>query len=240
MPIPNRESTGEAILACLARVEAERQRRREHPGLASRVDALKRYQQRRFEHTYADLLDSALYGDAARFFLRELYGPYDFSRRDAQFAAVVPGLVRLFPADVIGTVAALAELHALSEVLDTRMADALDASALERASYAEAWCRVGDEASRRRQVHLMRVIGDDLSRYTRHPLLRHSLRAMRGPARVAGLEALQQFLEKGFETFRRLEDARAFVSTVESRELELIDALFARPGTSLPEVWRGP
>ena len=59
---------------------------------------------------------------AARFFLDDLYGPRDFSERDAQFARIVPALVRLFPHEIVGTVQALAALHALSERLDSAMA----------------------------------------------------------------------------------------------------------------------
>ena len=48
--------------------------------------------------------------------LDELYGPQDFSDRDAQFARVVPALVRLFPQELVETVAVLARLHALSGI----------------------------------------------------------------------------------------------------------------------------
>src|SRR4051812_23857649 len=104
-----------AIAAQLSVVEAERARRAEEPGLLARVTDLKAFQQRRFSRTYADLLASARYGPASRYFLDELYGPADFSRRDAQFARVAPAIVRLFPEEVAETVAVLAELHALSE-----------------------------------------------------------------------------------------------------------------------------
>ena len=66
------------------------------PGLADKVEAIKRYQQPRFSHTYADLLASDRYAGAARFFLDELYGPGDFGRRDTHVSQVVPALVRLF------------------------------------------------------------------------------------------------------------------------------------------------
>ena len=55
-------------------VDAERERRAASPGLLEKVTALKAFQQRRFSHTYADLLASARYGAAARYFLDELYG----------------------------------------------------------------------------------------------------------------------------------------------------------------------
>src|SRR5882762_8934506 len=95
--------TAEAILANLKVVAEERALRAVTPELAAKVAALKEYQQRRFSHTYADLLATERYGAAARFFLVELYGPNDFSRRDTQFARVVPALVRLFPSEVVQT-----------------------------------------------------------------------------------------------------------------------------------------
>ena len=92
-----RMADANSILNHLRTVDAERERRDASPGLAARVQALKRYQQRRFAHTYDDLLKTSRYGPAARFFLDELYGPRDYSERDAQFARVVPALARLSP-----------------------------------------------------------------------------------------------------------------------------------------------
>ena len=72
---------------------------------------IKGYQHRRFSQTYADMLAHPRFGDAARFFLDDLYGPGDFSLRDEQFAKVVPALVRLFPRDIVQTVLSLGRLH---------------------------------------------------------------------------------------------------------------------------------
>lgn len=111
----------ETILGQLNAVNTERERRMMVPGLNARVVGLKQYQQRRFAHTYAGLLLTTRYAAAVRFFLDELYGPSSFTQRDAQFARVVPALVRLCPREIVETVATLAELHALSESLDTTM-----------------------------------------------------------------------------------------------------------------------
>ena len=112
-------SDASTILGHLDTVAHERRRRAGSTELALRVQALKAYQQRRFAHSYEDLLASPRYGPAARFFLEDLYGPRDFSERDAQFARVVPALVRLFPQDIVETVITLSELHALSETIDS-------------------------------------------------------------------------------------------------------------------------
>ena len=91
------------ILQSLAAVETERRRRAAIPNLAGEVAALKAYQQKRFARTHASLLAHPRYGRAANFFLNELYGPQDFTQRDAQFSRIVPALVRLFPADAVAT-----------------------------------------------------------------------------------------------------------------------------------------
>lgn len=218
---------GQIILDNLVRVTREREQRAREAGLDARVTAVKHYQHARFERTYADLLSTPRYARSARFFLEDLYGPHDFTQRDAQFARVVPGLVRLFPHEIVLTVRSLSELHAISEEFDTRMARTLDLPTLDRRQYLRAWQQAGDPAGRSRQIELMLAVGQALDRYTRHTVLRHSLRLMRGPARAAGLGALQNFLETGFDTFRDMRGAGDFLNTIATRERVLADALFA-------------
>lgn len=230
---------GQRILDQIAFVESERQRRQRTPGLGEQVDALKRYQHARFQRTYADLLADPSYRRAAEFFLEDLYGPYDFSARDTQFAKVVPGIVRLFPGEVVDTVEALAELHALTEELDSIMAGMLASQALDAVSYTRAWQQVGREADRQRQIRLVRALGDALRAYTRKPLLRQTLRLMHRPAHAMGLGALQTFLETGFDTFREMRDAERFLDVIESRERTFAKLLFeADPSSKHPAEQR--
>lgn len=228
------QSAADTILADLGTVESERLRRGAEPALAAAVQAVKEYQQRRFARSYESLLASPRYGPAARFFLDELYGPRDFAERDHQFARVVPALVRLFPSEVVDTVASLARLHAISERLDSEMGACLPASApIESASYVAAWRRVGGADSREQQVALTLGIGAELDRLTRKPLLRQTLRLMRGPAHAAGLGALQGFLERGFDTFRAMKGAQEFLTEVGRNERALCAALFGSGNETL-------
>lgn len=220
------------ILEHLGTVQMERQRRLAEATLAQAVTAVKAYQHQRFAQTYADLLAQARYAPATRFFLNDLYGPADFADRDRQFARVVPALVRLFPAGLVETVIRLGALHALSEILDTSMGAALVESKLGAASVADdnyraAWRSASTPAQREQQIHLMVEIGADLDRYTRKPLLRQSLRLMRGPAAAAGLSSLQAFLESGFDSFLHMRGAAEFLALIAQRERALASALFA-------------
>ena len=219
-----------SILADLRLVAAEREQRAASASLMAHVRAIKHYQQRRFSHTYADLLAAPRYAAVARFFLDELYGPHDFTERDAQLARIVPALVRLFPQAMVDAVGTLVQLHALSEVLDSRMSANLDGVDVDASRYIEAWCATGMAESRERQIALTLEVGTALDALTRKPLLRNSLRLMRRPAHAAGLGALQGFLETGFDTFRAMGGAQEFLSMIESREHRLADALFAAGG----------
>ena len=217
---------GPRILEHLAAVEAERRRRVAAPSLARAVAELKRYQQARFSRTHADLLVHPRYGRAARFFLEELYGPQDFTGRDAQFARIVPALVRLFPRDIVETVESLAAVHALSERLDSTMGEHLGDAAPTRATYVRAWQATGDRPGRLRQIELVMRVGQALDRHVRSLVLRASLKAMRGPARAAGMAALQTFLEAGFDAFGAMRGAAEFLAMIETRENALARRLF--------------
>jgi hypothetical protein len=214
------------ILQSLAAVDAERGKRVAAPTLAADVLAVKAYQQQRFARTHASLLAHPRFGRAANFFLNELYGPQDFTQRDAQFSRIVPALVRLFPADTVATVESLAAVHALSERLDTAMAARLDGEPVSRASYVRAWQATGEPAARARQIELVMRVGEALDRHTRSFVLRASLKAMRGPARAAGMGALQTFLESGFDAFGAMGGAKEFLAAIHDRETALVERLF--------------
>lgn len=221
------QALADLILSHLQAVAEQRRLREAAPGLAQRVQDLKLYQQRRFANTYADLLLMPRYEHATRFFLKELYGPGDYTRRDAQFARVVPTLVRIFPAEVVATVAKLASLHGLSERLDTQMARLLPAQPISASAYRLAWRQCGDAAGRQEQIDSTLAVGAALEQLTRKPLLRQALRVMRGPATAAGMAELQAFLESGFDTFKAMKGAADFLQTIREREQALAEALFA-------------
>lgn len=207
-------------------VHDERTRRAATAGLAEHVHAIKAYQQRRFSHTYADMLASPRYRPASQFFLNELYGPGDFHVRDQQFARVVPTLTLIFPQDIVRTVAMLAQLHALSERLDSAMGEALDSEPITALAYALAWQATGHRSDRTEQIALTVRVASSLDLITQRPWIRGSLRLMRGAALAAGLGKLQTFLESGFDAFESMNGAAGFIAAIEEREQLLAGALF--------------
>jgi len=223
---------GRQILENLDAVAAERAARARDPELLLRVTSIKRFQHARFANTYRDLLAQPGYDAAVQFFLDDLYGPGDFAERDTQFARIVPALIRLFPAELVGTVRAVSELHALSESLDSRMAAQIDELPVDDDRYGQAWRATGEARLREQQVQLTLDVGAELARHTRKPLLGRTLRVMRAPAKLAGLGALHRFLERGFETFAALPDPATFLDLIGQRERTLASQLFAG-GTSI-------
>jgi hypothetical protein len=193
---------------------------------------LRRFQADRFRATYADLLQSERYSAAAKFFLGELYGEKDYSQRDRQFDRIAGTIARIFPKPVISTAAALAEVHALTEGLDDRMArqwmlpSPLKQLESDHARYVRCWHEVGDQAARARQLDVVSELGHSLNRLTRMPGLRTMLRMMRRPAAAAGLESLQLFLEAGFDAFSHMRGADEFLMIIREREVSWMAALF--------------
>lgn len=224
-------STAQTIRDAVAEVERLREESRSLPDIGDAVSRLKRFQGTRFAGTYADLLASGTYSEAARFFLEELYGERDYRERDAQFARIAGAVEKLFPKDVGQTAAALARLHALTESLDHAMGRALHASAADDVgAYVRAWKDVGRRADRQSQLEAVVGLGAELTRLTRLPGLRTLLKMMRRPAAAANLRSLQAFLEAGFDTFaavaQRPGGAERFLETIREREQRLLDLLF--------------
>lgn len=222
------------IRDAVARVDEIRQWAANDPIRHAALLTVKSLQAKRFAGTYSDLLRSNEYGDAARFFLEDLYSDKDYSQRDAQFSRIAGALQRLFPQQVIATAVSLAQLHLLTEDLDWQMAEqwcchAPEQSDSNAARYIACWRSVGRYDSRIQQLDVVLAVGKDLDRLTQTPGLRLMLRMMRSPAKAAGLGSLQNFLECGFDTFAKMSgkghSADEFLNTIRTRESSWIESL---------------
>ncbi|MEO0996772.1 MAG: hypothetical protein AAFX58_04565, partial [Pseudomonadota bacterium] len=81
----------------------------------------------------------------------------------------------------------------------------------------------------RELVAMTRHAGESLEHIIGIPMIRATLRAMRLPARLAGVADLQAFLEKGFLTFVQLDDVPAFLDTLEARMTAVFRRVFEAP-----------
>ena len=77
-----------------------------------------------------------------------------------------------------------------------------------------------------RQIELIGDVGTALDRYVRKPMVGTALDDdAAGRRALAGLSALQDFLERGFAAFRRMRAPREFLATIDARETRIHDAI---------------
>ena len=220
----------------LARVLRLHAMRSANPRLAGALDQLSAWQARRLRNTYADLAGDPRYAGAIAFFQNDLYGGEDFAQRDADLARVVPVMGRLLPQSVIATVARAVELNALAHELDRALIVHLPAgtATIAVADYCRAYRATGEKTLRARQIALIGEVGNALDKFVRTPMIGPALTMMRKPAHAAGLGALQDFLERGFQAFRRMKGAREFLATIDTRETRISNAIFAGDDAPFP------
>lgn len=214
----------EAIRRHLQLLKELRGPEREKPG---RLAELKAWQSQRLAESYADISSQPRYRSATAFFLDDLYGPKDFSGRDQEMMRILPTMSRILPASAVETAALAIELEALSEDLDQRLAKALPAGPITDASYANAYRDSSSREERERQIALIDAVGHRLDSLVKKPLVFSTLKLMRQPARVAGLSDLQDFLERGFASFREMKGADGFLALLRSRETVILNRLFS-------------
>lgn len=218
-----------ALEGALVRVQRLHAERAHDPVVRAALDELAAWQSLRLARTYDDLAADPRYSEAVVFFQTDLYGGSDFAQRDTDVARVVPVMVRMLPERVIGSVAMAMELNGLSQELDRELVAGLPRQGREFtvADYCNAFRRMGRRDDRMRQVALIGEIGGALDGFVRRPFIHAALVMMRQPARLAGLGVLHDFLERGFDAFRRMGGADHFLATIAARETALIDRIFA-------------
>ncbi len=220
------------ILHRLERLRSLRRRRNGDAVRAERLHRITEWQGRRLARTHADLLASPRYQAAIEFFLSDLYAPMDFSRRDQDLVRISPLLARALSEKALHTMGLALEMNVLTEELDGAIERQLVAMGcpepLDDGSYARAYRRCGDADKRRRQVELIREVGEDLDAVVAKPWIEKALKMARRPARMSGLGELHDVLVRGFHAFRRMNGSREFLDAIVGRELEIIERIYDR------------
>jgi len=195
--------------------------------------ALKQWQIQRLRTTYADLLATPRYKEAAEFFLEELYGAKDVDQRDTEAQKVAPKLASLLPARAVDALLLAVQLEEMAERFDIEMSRTIELPITEE-NYAEVYRATGTEAERVRQIELADRIGKALEKLAKVPMLSTMLHMMKAPAAIWGLSHLHRFLQRGFDAFVGMRGAREFLEKTNRRELAINQRLFA----SDPEPFR--
>ena len=193
---------------------------------------LRRWQVERLQVSFDRFLRDPKRRPAAEFFLSDLYGDRDFTRRDSDIARVLPMMQRLLPKALLETVTDAIELGALTHAFDLRMAQALQRLAparrrLDETLYARAYREVGLPRLRDHQIDLIARVGRGLGYALRSAGVSTLLALSRGPAKLAGFGELQEFLERGFAAYATVGDIDGFIAEIEADEREAARRLFA-------------
>ncbi len=198
---------------------------------------LAQWQCARLTSTYSDLSAQKRYRKAVDFFLTDLYGPLDFSQRDDDIKRVYPLMVNVLSADAIDSLGKGLELNSMSITLDTQLLEALEnefgldaehePGALDYEMYADAYRACDNYDERVRQIDLMVEVGESLEHVSRKRLILTAVKVARKPAQLAGFGELQSFIERGLAAFRAMGSANEFLATLHSREMRLLDAIYA-------------
>ncbi len=209
----------------LATAREQRLLAKNDPATLASCMALKTFQSQRLARTHADLLGDPDTRDAALFFLEELYGARDLTQRDSDVERIIPTLEKLMPYHTLEVITDAITLDALSETMDSIMARHLGQH-FDAADYASAYREFTSSAERQRQIELVQALGNALCHLVRIPFLSVTLVMMRGPAKMAKLGNLQNFLERGFTTFKAMKKPQAFVQTITTREMHISQRIF--------------
>jgi hypothetical protein len=197
--------------------------------------ALRAWQASRLARTHGDLLQNERYRPAASFFLSDLYGPKDVAKRDTEVERILPSLTAVLPAAAVQSLAMALEVDALSESLDAKVVDGLrksqpDASkplVIDDKRYAAAYRACDNRADREHQIELIDAIGKVLDKVAHKPLVTAATELARGPAHMAGLGEIHDFLERGLRAFKHMARADEFLAIIRERETAVMERLFA-------------
>ncbi|AXT39882.1 hypothetical protein D1814_14945 [Alteromonas sp. BL110] len=207
-------------------------------GVMPIIHQLQHWQCKRLLVTHDDLAKQKRYQKAMAFFVDELYGPKDFSQRDADLVRVIPKLAKVLPDKAMNAMDDALSLNALSFDLDMAMAQYLQShfpgEPINRDNYALAYRNVGRMEDRAHQIDIISHLGDKLSDVIKIRGIGMLISLSRRPAKLAGLLALHEFLERGFNAFKALGDVQSFIQPVLVREKAIMQLLL-KDDLALPE-----
>ena len=207
-------------------------------GVMPIIHQLQQWQCERLLVSHDDLAQQKRYQKAMAFFVEELYGPKDFSQRDADLVRVIPKLAKVLPDKAMNAMDDALSLNALSFDLDMAMAQYLQAhfpdESINRDNYALAYRHVGRIEDRTHQIDIISHLGDQLADVIKIRGIGMLISLSRRPAKLAGVLALHEFLQRGFDAFKALGDVQSFIQPVLVREKAIMQTLLS-DDLALPE-----
>lgn len=201
------------------------------------IRAVQAWQCKRLLASHQEMYQQKRFKPAVEFFINELYGPNDFSQRDKDIARIIPKMSTFLPQKALQSLACALHLNTLSFELDFELAKRLVDTTINRDTYAKAYISCNNFASRQQQIDYIRNLGNDLADVVKIKGISSLLFISRKPAKMAGVLALHEFLEKGFKSFKNMGNVEDFITPLVNKEREIMQQI-ANPNcpNPLPDV----
>lgn len=194
---------------------------------------------------FSDLHALPGYAEAIDFTMNDLAG-IGISNRDFDLERASPAITRMLPSGALETIASAARMNA--RVLKTNLGicrSLLVDNELPEPITEHDYCVACRNASSLEEcvelVHLITRLGETLKSLVKVPMIALTLRAMRLPAHAAGFGALHDFLETGYNTFRKIPDIDHFLKEIEARMIQVFETIYTAPLEELrqsPQLYR--
>jgi hypothetical protein len=204
--------------------------------LTHSLKTLQGWQCQRLIATYKTFLSNKKFNPAMMFFIDELYGPKDFSQRDDDIARIVPKMSKILPEKAMQSLEKALHLNSLSLQLDYLLLAQLDdINLIDSQHYSEAYRKCNNPNERTQQIDFIAALGNDLADVTNIMGIGMLLKMSRKPAQLAGFLALHEFLEKGFNAFKKIGKVEDFINPIVETERDIMNKLF-NGTTVLPDI----
>jgi len=193
--------------------------------------ALQAFQSHRLRRDLSDLAAEEQYQQIGQFFFEEMYGARDFSSRDEQ-AQRAHWFVHRVPGVTAHDVESVLDLLALTNKLDDEIASLLiELGApldFDEAIYEHAYRLADHYAERVLQIDLVVVALSSVHQLGRKRLLGIALQSTHVLAHAVGMGDIHRFLRLGYQAIQPVRDIKRFLGTIETREKERLDRIYAR------------
>lgn len=199
----------------------------DNQSLTPMLKSLQSWQCERLVVTYKELLSNKKYNPAMAFFIDELYGPKDFSQRDDDIARIVPKMSKILPEKALRSLEKALHLNSLSLQLDYTLLQHLeDTKDIDSQVYADAYRKSNNLTERTQQIDYIAALGNDLADVTNIMGIGMLLKMSRKPAQLAGFLTLHEFLENGFNAFKKIGKVERFINPIVETERDIMHKLF--------------
>lgn len=201
-------------------------------GLIVLLDAVRARRATRMRGTYADLRAIPRYRAATDFLIDDLFGAGNLGARVHQLKAAEAAMLKTMPTALLRTLVEAIHLTAMIIETDITLAAYLReqgvvADELNDSMLAEA-CRKKINFERyKAQARSVCVLGTEIDAVISKPFVGTALRMCRKPAQLMGLGELQDFLERGFDAFKKMRGAGEFLAIFDERENTVYERIYS-------------